>query len=408
MDLLKGEMFVHFNTIEEGIEHINQGQFLIVVDDEDRENEGDLIIAAEKVTPESINFMAKHGRGLICVPIHAKRLDELQLTPMVSENTESMGTAFTISVDARDGIATGISAYDRARTIKILIDSNKTAADLRKPGHIFPLREREGGVLTRAGHTEAAVDLARLAGLYPAGVLCEIMNSDGTMARIPQLIEFAKKHNLAIITIKDLIEYRRRTEKLVARIVTVDFPSRFGHFKLYGYKSMIDNGFHVAVVKEPVAGKKNILVRVHSECLTGDVFGSLRCDCGPQIGQALKMIEEDGSGVVLYLRQEGRGIGLENKLKAYVLQDQGLDTVEANIQLGFKPDLREYGIGAQILEDLGLSTIRLITNNPRKIIGLEGYGLTVVEQIPIQVGKNEINKSYLQVKRDKMGHLLDR
>ncbi len=397
-----------FNMVEEGIEFIRQGKMVIVVDDEDRENEGDLILAAEKVTPESINFMAQHGRGLICVPMHAPRLIELQLKPMVSENTESMRTAFTESVDAHDGITTGISAYDRAHTVKILIDPSKTAADLRKPGHVFPLREREGGVLTRAGHTEAAVDLARLAGLYPAGVLCEIMNPDGTMARIPQLMEFAHKQDLAIITIKDLIEYRRKTEKLITRIVTTNLPTRYGTFKLYGYKAMIDNGFHVALVKEPVTGKQNVLVRVHSECLTGDVFGSLRCDCGPQISKALQMIEKEGSGVVLYLRQEGRGIGLENKLKAYALQDRGLDTVEANIKLGFKPDLREYGIGAQILADLGLSTIRLMTNNPRKIVGLEGYGLAVVEQVPLQVGKNDINEGYLQTKRDKMGHLLDR
>lgn len=397
-----------FNTIEEAIELIRQGKVVIVVDDADRENEGDLIFAAEKVTPENINFMAQHGRGLICVPMHAPRLNELQLKPMVSDNTESMRTAFTESVDAHDGITTGISAYDRAHTIRVLIDENKTAADLRKPGHVFPLREREGGVLNRAGHTEAAVDLARLAGLYPAGVLCEIMNADGTMARVPELMEFAKKHNLAIITIKDLIEYRRKTEKLITRTVETDLPTRYGNFKLYGYKTMIDNGFHVALVKEPVAGKQHVLVRVHSECLTGDVFGSLRCDCGPQIGKALQMIEEEGSGVVLYLRQEGRGIGLENKLKAYTLQDQGLDTVEANIKLGFKPDLREYGIGAQILVDLGVTTIRLMTNNPRKIVGLEGYGLSVVEQVPLQVGKNDVNEGYLQVKRDKMGHLLDR
>jgi 3,4-dihydroxy 2-butanone 4-phosphate synthase/GTP cyclohydrolase II len=399
---------IRLNTIEEAIEDIKKGKLLIVVDDEDRENEGDLIMAAEKVTPESVNFMAKQGSGLICVPIHAPRLDDLQLKPMVSDNTESMRTAFTVSVDAREGITTGISAYDRAHTIKVLIDPTKTASDLRKPGHIFPLREREGGVLTRAGHTEASVDLSRLAGLYPAGVLCEIMNEDGTMARTPQLMEFAKKHHLIIITIKDLIEYRRRNEKLVTRTVESDFPSKFGLFKLYGYKAVIDNGFHVAIVKGSVAGKENVLVRVHSECLTGDVLGSLRCDCGPQLDTALQMIEEEGMGVLLYLRQEGRGIGLENKLKAYVLQDQGMDTVEANIKLGFKPDLREYGIGAQILEDLGLSTIRLMTNNTRKIVGLEGYGLTVVEQVPLQVGKNEYNKSYLQVKRDKLGHLLDR
>ena len=396
-----------FNTIDEAIVAIRKGELIIVVDDEDRENEGDLILAAEKVTPESVNFMAIHGRGLICVPLEGARLDALELHPMVSQNTESMQTAFTISVDGVEDVTTGISAFDRAKTIQVLTDPSKTGKDLRKPGHIFPLRAQEGGVLTRAGHTEASVDLARLAGLYPAGILCEIMNPDGTMARVPQLIEFAEKHKMVLITIKDLIEYRRKKEKLVEKVVQVDFPTRYGNFQLHGYKSKVDGGFHIALVKGNVNGVPDVLVRVHSECLTGDVFGSLRCDCGPQIAAALKMVDKEDCGVVLYMRQEGRGIGLENKIKAYALQDKGMDTVEANIHLGFKADLREYGIGAQILADLGLSSIRLLTNNPKKIIGLEAYGLKVVERVPIHVGENEINKEYLQTKRDKMGHLID-
>jgi len=396
-----------FNKIEEAIKAIKEGQIIIVVDDEERENEGDLICAAESATPQIINFMTMYGRGLICVPLSAKRIDELELSPMVNKNTESMETAFTVSVDAREGTSTGISAYDRAQTIKTLVTPGTKPSDLRRPGHIFPLRAKEGGVLRRAGHTEASVDLASLAGLKPAGVLCEILNPDGTMARVPQLIDFSAKHGLPIITVKDLIEYRRKTEKLVELVVEVDFPTRYGHFNLKGYKSKVDGSFHLAIVKGDVANKQNVLVRVHSECLTGDVFGSLRCDCGPQIATALSKIEAEGTGVVLYMRQEGRGIGLENKIKAYALQDQGFDTVEANIELGFKPDLREYGIGAQILSDLGLTTIRLLTNNPRKIIGLEAYGLKVVERVPLNVGQCETNKDYLTVKRDKMGHLLD-
>ncbi len=396
-----------FTRIEDAIDIFKQGNLIIVVDDEDRENEGDLIFAAEKVSPEKINFMVTHGRGLICVPMQGNRLEEIDLMPMVSQNTDKMQTAFTVSVDARDKTTTGISAFDRAATINVLIDPKTKPSDLRRPGHIFPLKAREGGVLTRAGHTEAAVDLAKLAGLYPAGVLCEILNADGTMARVPQLLEYAKKYNLPIITIKDLIEYRRRTEKLIENTVTVDFPTKYGHFKLYGYHCQIDGRFHMAVVKGDVKNKENVLVRVHSECLTGDVFGSSRCDCGAQLAAALSMIEREGQGVVLYMRQEGRGIGLENKIKAYALQDKGLDTVEANIELGFKPDLREYGIGAQILVDLGLSSLRLITNNPRKIVGLEAYGLKVTERVPLQVGECETNRVYLETKRDKMGHLID-
>lgn len=396
-----------FNKIEDAIKAIKEGQMIIVVDDEERENEGDLICAAEFATPQIINFMTLYGRGLICVPLSAKRIDELELNPMVNKNTESMETAFTVSVDAREGTSTGISTYDRAQTIKTLVMPGTKPSDLRRPGHVFPLRAKEGGVLRRAGHTEAAVDLATLAGLKPAGVLCEILNPDGTMARVPQLVEFSATHGLPIITVKDLIEYRRRTEKLVELIVEVDFPTRYGHFNMKGYKSIVDGSFHLAIIKGDVANKQNVLVRVHSECLTGDVFGSLRCDCGPQIATALGKIEAEGMGVVLYMRQEGRGIGLENKIKAYALQDHGFDTVEANIKLGFKPDLREYGIGAQILSDLGLSTIKLLTNNPRKIIGLEAYGLKVVERVPLNVGQCETNKDYLTVKRDKMGHLLD-
>ncbi len=396
-----------FNKIEEAVDSIKKGQMIIVVDDEDRENEGDLICAAELATPQIINFMTLFGRGLICVPLSGKRIDELELHPMVNKNTESMETAFTVSVDARDGTTTGISAYDRAQTIQTLIHPETKPLDLRRPGHIFPLRAKEGGVLRRAGHTEASVDLAVLAGLKPAGVLCEILNTDGTMARVPQLLEFSAKHGLPIITIKDLIEYRRKTEKLIERIVEVDFPTKYGHFSLKGYKSHVDDSFHLALVKGDVSNKANVLVRVHSECLTGDVFGSLRCDCGSQIAAALVKIESEGEGVVLYMRQEGRGIGLENKIKAYALQDNGMDTVEANLELGFKPDLREYGIGAQILSDLGLTSIRLLTNNPRKIIGLEAYGLKVVERVPLNVGQCKTNIDYLTVKRDKMGHLLD-
>jgi 3,4-dihydroxy 2-butanone 4-phosphate synthase/GTP cyclohydrolase II len=394
------------NTIEEAIEDLKQGKIMIVVDDADRENEGDMILAAEKVTPEAINFLSKHARGLICVSLNNKRIEELDLSPMVKVNTAKMGTRFTVSVDAIHGTTTGISAHDRAQTIKILIDRKTTSEDLARPGHIFPIQAQDGGVLFRAGHTEASVDLTRLAGLYPAGVLCEVMDEDGRMARLPQLRELAKKFDLKIITVKDLIEYRRKKEKLVKRIVSVDFPTRYGQFKLHLYKSMFDEHHHLALEKGEVKEKENVLVRVHSQCLTGDVFGSSRCDCGDQLSHALSMIEKEGQGVFLYMRQEGRGIGLSNKILAYQLQDLGLDTVQANIELGFAPDLRDYGIGAQILVDLGLSTIRLITNNPKKIVGLEGYGLKVTERISTEMAQTPENLKYLETKRDKLGHLL--
>ncbi len=395
-----------FNTIEEAVDAIRSGEIIIVVDDEDRENEGDFIMAAEKVTPQAINFMATHGRGLICVPMTPERLEELDLQPMVTENTAHLGTAFTVSVDAKKEVTTGISAQDRAKTIQVLIDPATKPRDLARPGHIFPLRARRGGVLRRAGHTEAVVDLARLAGLYPAGVLCEIMDEDGSMARVPRLLEIAAKFNLKIITIKDLIEYRRRKEHLVHRVATANLPTRFGEFTIHIYESDIDPNDHVALVKGEINPEKPILVRVHSQCLTGDVFHSLRCDCGDQLEKALQMIEHEGEGVLLYMRQEGRGIGLANKIKAYHLQEHGKDTVEANEALGFKPDLRDYGIGAQILADLGIRKIRLMTNNPKKIVGLKGYGMEVVERVPIEVIPNPVNLKYLQTKRDKMGHLI--
>jgi len=395
-----------FNTIEEAIEDIRQGKIVIVVDDEDRENEGDFIMAAEKVTPEAINFMAKYGRGLICVAMTAERLQQLDLHPMVTENTAHMGTEFTVSVDARHGTTTGISAFDRATTIRALVDPRTRPEDLARPGHIFPLRAREGGVLNRAGHTEAVVDLCRMAGLYPAGVLCEIMDEDGSMARVPRLKEIASQFGLKIVTVRDLIEYRRRKEKLVKRIVTTNLPTAYGNFVLHLYESAVDEHHHIALVKGDVTTPEPVLTRVHSQCLTGDVFGSLRCDCGEQLHKAMRMIEEEGRGVLLYMRQEGRGIGLVNKLLAYRLQDKGKDTVEANEALGFRPDLRDYGIGAQILYDLGVRKIRLMTNNPKKIVGLQGYGLEVVERVPIEIPPNEINLRYLETKRDKLGHMI--
>jgi 3,4-dihydroxy 2-butanone 4-phosphate synthase/GTP cyclohydrolase II len=396
-----------FNTIEEAIEDIRKGKMIIMVDDEDRENEGDLVLAAEKVTPEAINFMAKHGRGLICLALTPERVDELQLPLMApQDNGTPYGTAFTVSIDAREGTTTGISAADRACTIKVAIDPSSTPHDLVRPGHIFPLRARKGGVLRRAGHTEGSVDLARLAKLYPAGVICEIMNDDGTMARTPQLVEFAQTHDLKITTIADLIHYRLQKEFLVYRVAEADMPTDFGDFKIVAYDNHIDNFTHIALVIGKVDTDEPVLVRMHSQCLTGDVFHSKRCDCGSQLHASMEMISEAGRGVLVYLSQEGRGIGLDNKIKAYHLQDRGLDTVEANEELGFPPDLRDYGIGAQILVDLGVKKIQLLTNNPRKIIGLKGYGLEVVERVPIEVPPSECNKEYLSTKKEKMGHYL--
>lgn len=397
-----------FNTIEETLVDIKKGKIIIVVDDEDRENEGDFIMAAEKVTPQAINFMAKEGRGLICVPLLAKRLEELEIPEMVKDNTAKLGTPFGVAVDAKEGTTTGISAFDRAKTVQVLIDPKTKPSDLARPGHVFPLAAKEGGILRRAGHTEATVDLARLAGLYPAGILCEIMDEDGTMARIPKLMKIAKKFDLKIITVEDLIRYRLVREKLVKRIVTTSLPTVYGDFTLHLYDSMLTKEHHVALVKGEVANKEDVLVRVHSQCLTGDVFGSLRCDCGQQVEKALTRISEEGEGVFLYMRQEGRGIGLVEKIKAYVLQDKGLDTVDANLALGFPPDLRDYGIGAQILKDLGLSTIRILTNNPKKIVGIEGYGLKVTERVPIEVPPNKLNKEYLRTKKVKLGHILEK
>lgn len=395
-----------FATVEQAIEDIKYGKMVVVVDDEDRENEGDLIVAAATVKPEDINFMAKYAKGLICTPIDGKRLDELNIGQMVANNTDNHETAFTVSIDAYN-TDTGISAFERCQTIKLLLDPKARPSSFRRPGHVFPLRSVEGGVLRRTGHTEATTDLARLAGFYPAGLCCEIMADDGHMMRTPELKEFAKKHGLNIITVKSLIEYRKRTESFVKQIADVDFPSRYGHFRIKAYESTLDGKCHIAVVKGDVAGKKNVLVRVHSECLTGDALGSLRCDCGDQLATALKNIEKEGEGVVLYMRQEGRGIGLANKMRAYELQDKGADTVEANVELGFAPDLRDYGIGAQILSDLGLTSIRLMTNNPAKRAGLEGYNLEIVERVPLVVKANKFDKRYLRVKKVKMGHLLN-
>ncbi len=395
-----------FSSIEKAIEDIKKGKPIIIVDDEDRENEGDFMVASEKVTPEIINFMAKEGRGLICVSLPEERLEELQLPLMTTNITARYGTAFTVSVDVKKGTTTGSSAFDRSKTVKSLINPETKPSDLARPGHIFPLRAKRGGVLRRVGHTEAVMDIARIAGFYPSGVLCEIMDEDGTMARLPRLMDIANEHNLKIVTIKSLIEYRQKREKLVKKEIEVDFPTRFGRFRLIPYSNKIDDKIHIAIIKGDVSGKENVLVRVHSECLTGDTLHSIRCDCGNQLESALKMIEREGLGVLLYMRQEGRGIGLLNKLKSYKLQDEGLDTVQANERLGFKPDLRDYGVGAQILKDLELSKIRLLTNNPRKIVGLEGYGLKVTERIPIEIEPSDENIDYLKAKKDKLGHYL--
>jgi 3,4-dihydroxy 2-butanone 4-phosphate synthase/GTP cyclohydrolase II len=395
------------NTIEEALEDLAQGKMVILVDDEDRENEGDLCMVADKVTPEAINFMAKYGRGLVCLSLTPERIEELKLPMMTDDNTSSFGTAFTVSIEAKKGVTTGISAADRATTILTAINPETRAEDLAKPGHVFPLRARPGGVLQRAGQTEGSVDLARLAGTYPAGVICEIMSDDGTMARMPELLEFAKRHNLKIVTIKDLIGFRMRTERFVRRVSTTKLPTEYGgEFTVIAYANDVDSNVHLALVKGEIKHEDDVLVRVHSECLTGDVFGSKRCDCGEQLHRAMQKIKENGKGVILYMRQEGRGIGLVNKLKAYELQDKGLDTVEANIKLGFKPDLRDYGIGAQILVDLGVRKMRLMTNNPKKIIGLEGYGLKVVERVAVETSPHERNLVYLKTKKKKLGHML--
>jgi 3,4-dihydroxy 2-butanone 4-phosphate synthase/GTP cyclohydrolase II len=395
-----------FATIEEAIEDIRQGRFVVVVDAADRENEGDLTIAAQFATPEAVNFMTKEARGLICLCLTDERCDELGLRQMTDRNETPYGTAFTISIEAREGITTGISAPDRSRTIQVAVDPSKGPDDLVQPGHVFPLRARPGGVLERAGQTEAAVDLARLAGLIPAGVVCEVMNEDGTMARVPHLIPYCARHGIKLVTVADLIEYRRRTERLVERMTTVRLPTAYGEFTAVAFRETLTGKHHVALVRGEVEGAENVLVRVHSECLTGDVFHSLRCDCGEQLEQALARIGGEERGVLLYMAQEGRGIGLLNKLRAYELQENGLDTVEANVELGFPPDMRDYGIGNQILAELGLTTIRLLTNNPKKILGLEGFGLRVVDQVPIETPPNDENRRYLAAKREKLGHRL--
>jgi len=396
-----------FATVPEAITDIKAGKFIIIVDDENRENEGDLAVAAEKVNPEAINFMAKHARGLICLPIIGHRLDELKVPLMVQENTAKFSTAFAVSIEAKHKTSSGISAHDRSATVKAVLDPNTKPDDLARPGHMFPIRAKEGGVLVRAGHTEAIVDLAKFAGLYPAGVVCEIMNEDGTMARLPQLEAMADKFGIKIMSIADLIAYRRRHEKLIERVAEAKLPTRYGEFVVIAYRSKVDPDQHVALVKGDITGDEPVLVRVHSECLTGDVFGSLRCDCGGQIALAMEKIAAEGRGVFLYMRQEGRGIGFHNKVRAYALQDQGLDTVEANIALGFDADLRDYGIGAQILADLGLHKIRLLTNNPKKVIGLESYGLQIVEIVDLRTPPTPYNLEYLKTKQKKLGHLLD-
>ena len=395
-----------FASIEEAIDAIRRGRMVIVVDDEDRENEGDLTMAASKVTPAAINFMAKHGRGQICLSMTGQRLDELEIPLAVSSNTTPFGTAFCVPIDAKAKVTTGISAADRAATVLAAINPRTRPADLARPGHVSPLRSRDGGVMVRAGQTEAAVDLARMAGLYPAGVICEIMNEDGTMARVPHLTRFSKKHGVLMITIADLIRYRMRTERLVKRTAQASLPTNHGAFRIHAYGNQLDNETHVALVRGDIADGKDVLVRVHSKCLTGDVFHSARCDCGAQLAAAMERIAKEGRGVLLYLNQEGRGIGLSNKLRAYALQDQGFDTVEANEQLGFKADQRDYGIGAQILRDLGVRTMRLLTNNPRKFVGLQGYGLSVAATVPLEIPASDSTRRYLKVKKDKLGHRL--
>jgi 3,4-dihydroxy 2-butanone 4-phosphate synthase/GTP cyclohydrolase II len=400
------EKLTPFSTIDEAIEDVRAGRFIVVVDDPNRENEGDLMIAAQFATPDAINFMATHARGLICLCLTEERTDQLGLRPMTDHNEAPLGTAFTVSVEAREGVTTGISAADRSHTIQVAVHPESKPYDLVQPGHIFPLRAKAGGVLERIGQTEASVDLARLAGLNPSGVVCEIMNADGTMARVPDLVPYCERHGLKMITVADLVEYRRRNEKLVERGASVRLPTEFGVFEAVGFREKLTGKTHVALVKGEVDGVENVLVRVHSECLTGDVFHSLRCDCGEQLEQALARIETEGTGVLLYMAQEGRGIGLLNKLRAYELQEQGLDTVEANLELGFPADARDYGIGNQILSDLGLTTIRILTNNPKKLTGIDGFGLKVVEQVPIEIPPNEENQRYLTAKRDKLGHRL--